>query len=55
MAPASQVATFTYSSLIWATIAGYLFWNELPELQTVIGAALIILAGIVLIYKPQKA
>ena len=54
IAAASQVATFTYSSLIWATIVGYVFWNELPNLQTVIGAALIILAGIVLIYKPQK-
>ena len=52
IAPASQVGPFTYSSLLWASIAGWIFWNELPTVQTLLGAALIITAGIVLIYRP---
>ena len=51
LAPASQVGPFTYSSLLWASIAGWLFWEELPTSQTLIGASLIISAGIVLIYR----
>lgn len=53
--PASQVGTFTYSSLLWATLAGYFFWGELPAMHNIIGAALIILAGIILIYWRQPA
>lgn len=51
IAPASQVGPFTYSSLLWACIAGWIFWAELPTLQTLIGASLIIAAGIILIYR----
>ena len=51
LAPASQVGPFTYSSLLWASIAGWFFWGELPTVQTIIGASLIITAGIILIYR----
>lgn len=51
IAPASQVGPFTYSSLLWASIAGWIFWSEIPTLQTLIGASLIITAGIILIYR----
>lgn len=51
IAPASQVGPFTYSSLLWASLAGWYFWSELPTLQTLIGAGLIIVAGVILIYR----
>lgn len=54
MAPASQVGPFTYSSLLWASLAGWLFWNEWPTITTFIGAALIITAGLIIIYKRPK-
>ena len=54
MAPASQVGPFTYSSLLWASIAGWLFWNEWPEINTFIGAGLIISAGMVILYSKKK-
>jgi drug/metabolite transporter (DMT)-like permease len=50
MAPASQMGPFTYSSLLWASLAGWLFWNEWPAINTFIGAALIITAGLVILY-----
>lgn len=51
IAPASQVGPFTYTSLLWASIAGWIFWNELPTATTLIGASLIITAGIILVYR----
>lgn len=51
LAPASQVGAFTYASLLWASIAGWIFWDELPRIETYIGASLIIFAGIILIYR----
>jgi drug/metabolite transporter (DMT)-like permease len=45
-APASVVAPFSYSSLIWATLFGYLIWQDLPTANVWIGAALIIAAGL---------
>lgn len=50
LAPASQVGSFTYSSLLWASLAGWLVWREVPSLQTLLGGALIISAGLILIY-----
>lgn len=54
MAPASQVGPFTYSSLIWASLAGWLFWNEWPANNVFIGAALIITAGLVILYSKKN-
>lgn len=54
IAPSSQVGLFTYSSLLWASIAGWLFWSEIPTLQTLVGASLIITAGILLIYRKSE-
>jgi drug/metabolite transporter (DMT)-like permease len=45
-APASVVAPFSYSSLLWATLFGYLIWNELPTANVWLGALLIIAAGL---------
>ena len=54
MAPASQVGPFTYSSLLWASLAGWIFWNEWPEINTFIGAGLIISAGMVILYSKKN-
>jgi drug/metabolite transporter (DMT)-like permease len=46
MAPAARLAIADYTSLIFATIFGYLFFAETPALTTIIGAALIIAASL---------
>ena len=54
IAPASQVGPFTYASLLWASLAGWYFWGEIPTIQTLLGATLIIIAGMILIYKKSS-
>jgi drug/metabolite transporter (DMT)-like permease len=43
---ASSVAPFAYTSLLWTTVFGYLFWNELPTLKESAGILLIVADGI---------
>ena len=45
-APASVVAPFSYSSLVWATVFGILIWGDWPLPTTLIGAAMIIGSGL---------
>jgi hypothetical protein len=45
MAEANFVACFEYSAIIWATLGGYLFWREVPDVYFLVGAALIVAAG----------
>jgi drug/metabolite transporter (DMT)-like permease len=46
-AEASLVASFEYSALVLAVIWGYLIWGEVPGTPTLMGAALIVGAGLV--------
>ena len=45
-APASVVAPFSYSSLIWATGLGFIIWGDVPQVSTLVGATLIIGSGL---------
>jgi drug/metabolite transporter (DMT)-like permease len=46
LAPANRVATFEYTGILWSPLWGFLFFAEVPRSTTVIGAALIIGAGL---------
>jgi drug/metabolite transporter (DMT)-like permease len=45
-APAAVVAPFDYSSLIWATVFGWILWRESPEPAVWIGGAIVVAAGV---------
>lgn len=51
IAPASVVAPFDYTGLIWATLLGWVFWREAPDALTCIGAAIIVAAGLSIILR----
>jgi drug/metabolite transporter (DMT)-like permease len=53
LAPASRIAPFTYSSILFAAAIGWIFWNEIVTLLTVTGAFLIIMAGILIIQEKK--
>ena len=40
------VAPFRYTVIIWAVIAGYLVWHEVPDMAMVIGTFVIIATGV---------
>ncbi len=45
-ADASVLAPFSYSQLVWVTILGFLIFGEVPDLWTLVGAAIIIASGL---------
>lgn len=46
LAPANRAATFEYTGLLWAPLWGFLFFAEVPDGGTLVGALLIVGAGI---------
>ncbi|MBL4892081.1 MAG: DMT family transporter [Rhizobiaceae bacterium] len=48
------VAPMQYSQIIWATVFGYMFFNETPDLQTLMGAAVIIASGIYIVLRESR-
>jgi drug/metabolite transporter (DMT)-like permease len=53
-APASFLAPFDYTSMLWAFAAGYWIFNEVPTLYVVIGAAIVAGAGIFVILRERQ-
>jgi drug/metabolite transporter (DMT)-like permease len=43
---ASVLAPFSYSQLVWVTVLGFLIFGEIPDLWTLVGAAVIIASGL---------
>ena len=51
LGPAAVISPFEYSALIWATLLGYFLWGELPDAITLVGAAIVTLSGLYIIYR----
>jgi S-adenosylmethionine uptake transporter len=54
-APASAVAPFEYSALVWAFIFGFVIWGDVPRAAVVGGAVLIIASGVGLLIAERRA
>ena len=46
LAPAPQIGPYTYSAVVFAAINGWIFWDERPDAWSILGAILVISAGI---------
>ena len=46
LAPASVLAPFSYTQLIWVSIAGYAVFGNIPDRWTLLGASIIIVSGL---------
>lgn len=53
-APASLVQPFNYLMLVWATVNGYLFFGDLPDLWTVLGSLVVVASGLYVIYRERQ-
>ncbi|MBL4599173.1 MAG: DMT family transporter [Rhizobiaceae bacterium] len=48
------VAPMQYSQIIWASAFGYMFFNETPDMQTLVGAGVIIASGIYIVLREGR-
>ena len=54
LAPAATIAPFEYTALLWATLLGFLLWDELPDGVTLLGASIVIGSGLYIIFRETK-
>lgn len=54
-APAALVAPAQYSQIIWATLYGALFFAEKPDIYVGLGAGVIILSGVFIVWREGQA
>lgn len=55
LADAAIVAPFQYTLLPWAIILGWLFFGDLPRLLMLLGAAIIILSGLIIYVRDTRS
>ncbi|MCJ1900402.1 MULTISPECIES: DMT family transporter [Paracoccus] len=55
LAEAAAIAPFGYTGLVWAGLWGWLFWGTLPDLWTLIGALIIVAAGLYVWMREARA
>ncbi len=53
LAAASVVVPYQYTTIVWAIILGYIFFNDVPTVPMLIGAATIVAAGIYIFMREQ--
>lgn len=53
-ADASTLAPLDYSSMVWGLAIGYMFFAEIPGWSVLIGASIVIAAGILIIWRERQ-
>ena len=48
------VAPLKYVSLVWSAILGYLIWGDVPGLWKVVGALMVVAAGLFILYRETR-
>ena len=54
-APGATVAPFKYLSLVYAAVIGYMVWGDVPNIGKIMGAALVVLAGLFILHREMNA
>jgi drug/metabolite transporter (DMT)-like permease len=54
LAPASVVAPFQYTMIVWAIVLGFLVFGDVPSSNTMLGAGIVACAGIYIFIREQK-
>jgi len=53
IASPAVVSPFEYSIIIWSSLSGWFFFNEIPNLKTIIGIFLIVCGGIYIFFREK--
>lgn len=54
-APAPIIAPFSYSQLLWMALIGYVIFRDVPTANTLVGAGLVVVSGIYLLWRETSA
>jgi S-adenosylmethionine uptake transporter len=54
LAPASVVAPYQYSLIVFAIVFGYVFFGDIPRQHTLLGAAIIVASGLYIFLREQR-
>jgi len=54
IAPPPVLAPFDYTTLVWALLWGWIFWNEWPGWITLAGALVVVSAGLYVVYREAR-
>ena len=54
MTRASIIQPFHYTLIFWAIILGYIFYDDFPDIPTLIGALVITISGIYTLYIKEQ-
>ena len=55
LAPASVVVPYQYTLIVWGVLFGWRFFGEVPDRFTLIGAVIIVAAGLYIFWREQAA
>jgi drug/metabolite transporter (DMT)-like permease len=53
-APVALVMPMDYLSLIWSSVLGFLIFSQLPSEWTLVGAPIVIAAGLIILWREQR-
>jgi len=54
LAPASALAPFIYTQLVWTTTLGFLVFGDVPHHWTIVGGLIVVGSGLYLLYRERK-
>ncbi|NCX65375.1 MAG: EamA/RhaT family transporter, partial [Proteobacteria bacterium] len=50
----SVTSTFRYSVILWGILFGYFIFNEIPRMNTYIGAFMIVVSGLIILSRQKQ-
>ena len=53
-AEAGVLAPFTYVSMLWSVLIGYIWFNEVPTVGMLVGACFVIAAGVIIVLRERR-
>jgi drug/metabolite transporter (DMT)-like permease len=53
-APASVLAPFEYSSMIWAVLLGFLAFGDIPSFPVIAGTLIIVSSGLYILHRETR-
>jgi drug/metabolite transporter (DMT)-like permease len=51
LASAAVISPFNYVSLLWASLFGWILWNDVPGQHIFMGATIVIASGLFILYR----